>query len=182
MSKAESREPVVLIGKLGETTNAASHLRQENVKAISNADEVSVVAHVATGRTQVDNLRRIRALVSKLNDMGHHIVTGLLLLLEGKLKVNVVVVVLHLGDLLVGNLNAELLLRLREDDPQSAPGAELLQVAEVEVHLLGGVARRQGRLVAILGEFRHHVTHTGKFCLFEMNLQSAKEKRGVMSI
>lgn len=178
MSKTKRRQPVVLIGKLGQTTYAAGHLGEENVKAVSNADEIGVVAHVAAGRAQVNNLGCIRTLVTKLNDMGHHVVTRLLLLLEGKLKVNVVIVVLHLGDLLVGNLNAKFLLGLCEDNPKSAPGAELLQVAEVEVHLFRGIARREGRLVAILGKFRHHVSHAGQMLSTKLKICKVRKRKG----
>ncbi len=66
------------------------------------------------------------AKLSKRMDVGHHIVAELGFIFRRLFKINVLKMGLHLGDLFVGNLQAQLLLRFRQRHPKPAPGGKLI--------------------------------------------------------
>ena len=66
--------------------------------------------------------------------VGHHVVAQLLLQRLGDVEVDIVAVRAQLGELLIGDVEAEFLLGLGQGYPEAAPGAELLQLAPVLEH------------------------------------------------
>ena len=74
----------------------------------------------------MDDALRLRALYAVGVHMAHHIVAHLLLPGLRHVIVDVVRVLLQLRDLLVRDGESQLLLRLRQRDPQPSPGAEFL--------------------------------------------------------
>ena len=60
---------------------------------------------------------------------------------------------LHLIDLLLGHVQPQLVLGLRQGNPQLPPGAELVVVGEEILHLLAGVPGGQGGGVAVAVSF-----------------------------
>ena len=79
--------------------------------------------------------------------MGHHVVPDLVLMRRGGGIVDVVNVLAHLLNLLVADGDAQLLLRLRQRDPQLAPGGKLVVVGKQTLHFVVGVSAAQGVLV-----------------------------------
>lgn len=58
-----------------------------------------IISHVTAGRAKMDDGRSQRTLLTKYVNMGHHIVPRHLFFLGGRFEVDVVDVLLHLGDL-----------------------------------------------------------------------------------
>ena len=87
-------------------------------------DQVGVVGHVATGRAQVDDRPRRRGGVAEGMDVGHHVVPEPALVGARRLEVDVVDLRAQLGDLRLGDLQAELALRLGQRDPEPSPGRD----------------------------------------------------------
>ena len=73
-----------------------------------------------------------------------------LLARNGVLIVDVVLVRLQLGNLLIGDGQALLLLGLSQRDPQPTPGAELVVVREDVLHLIRRIARRERRNIFVV--------------------------------
>ena len=88
----------------------------------------------------MDDALRLRALKPVCIDMAHHIVTDDLLPGFGIRVIDIIPVRLHLGDLLVRDIQAQLLLCLRQGDPQSPPGPELHVLGKYVLHLPAGIA------------------------------------------
>ena len=90
----------------------------------------------------MDDARRFRALLAVGVDVAHHIMADHLLPLLGHLVVDVLGVGFQLVDLLLGDGQAQLMLRLGQGDPQLPPGAELQirgkQVFHFPVRIPGG--------------------------------------------
>ena len=86
------------------------------------------------------------ALLAERMDMGHDIVPQVLFQGLGPLEVDVVQVRPHLGQLGVGDRQAQFLLGLGQRQPEPPPRAEPRRRAERPRHLLAGIPRDQRRL------------------------------------
>ena len=86
-------------------------------------------------------------LLAECLDVRHHVVADVAFEGARVLVVDVVGVLFHLGDLLVGDGEAELFFRLGEGDPKFAPEAELFVVRKVFCHFAARVTAEQGVLV-----------------------------------
>ena len=118
----------------------AHQLVQHQVRGLANLDQIGVVAHIARGGAQVDDGHGLGAKLAKGVDVGHDIVSQLLLLGFGKLVVDVVNVSLHFGDLLVGNVQAQLLFSRGESNPKLSPGGKFHVRGPHIAHFLGGIS------------------------------------------
>ena len=84
--------------------------------------------------------------------MGHHIVAHQTLPLLCHIVINVIGMLLQLVDLLIGNGQSQLLLRLRKGDPELSPGAEFLVRRKDILHLPAGIALRKRAYVSVIHE------------------------------
>ena len=114
--------------------------------------DVGVVPDVAAGGSEVDDTLGLRALQTIGVDVAHDIVTHDLL---PRLRVRIIHIVrmgLQLIDLLLGDIEPQLLLGLREGDPELSPGAEFLFLRKEVLHLLARIplGKRAGILRVIL--------------------------------
>ena len=82
--------------------------------------------------------------------MCHHIVAHFLLARFRHGIVDVVLVRIHLGDLLVRNIESQRLLSVCQRDPEPPPGTELEVFGENMLHLRACIARGEGGDVAVL--------------------------------
>ena len=82
-------------------------------------------------------------------DMGHHIVTQLLLPLGCSGVVDVLNMGLQLIYLLLGDGQSQFHLCPGQSHPQAAPGGELFVRGENILHLVAGVAGGQGAFIAV---------------------------------
>ena len=96
--------------------------------------------------TPVNNTSSLRRNQTVSVDVSHNIVASALLLKRssGELVVLNTLVLLQFRDSLLGDVEAELALRLGEVDPKLPPGAEAVARREEVLHLLGGVPRVEG--------------------------------------
>ena len=83
-------------------------------------------------------------------DVAHHVMAHQFFARDGIFVVDVVLVRFQLGDLLVGDGKALLLLGLGQRDPQLAPGAELVVVREDILHLVRGVTGAERRDITVV--------------------------------
>ena len=149
MCEAQRGKISVLSGKLRQAGDHSAELGQENVQAVSENDQVGVVANVAGGGSEVDDGSSLGRRHCEGVNVSHHVVPHLPLLLRGQLEVNIVDVVPHLRQLGAGDVQPQLSLRLGQPQPELPPGGEFLLVREVELHLLRGVARVERGLVTV---------------------------------
>ena len=96
--------------------------------------------------TPVDDTSSLRSNKTVSVDVSHDIVASALLLKSssGELVVLDTLVLLQFSNSLLGDVEAELALRLSEVDPKLPPGAEAVARREEVLHLLGGVPRVEG--------------------------------------
>ena len=118
----------------GEARDDPRQFGQQQVEPVPDLDEVRVVPDVAGGGAQVDDGGGQGRSHPEGVDMRHHVVADLALLLRREGEVDVSEVVPHLPQLLLRDVEAQLLLRLGQPEPELAPGGELLLVGEVELH------------------------------------------------
>ena len=97
----------------------------------------------------MDDARRLGALLAVGIDVAHHVVADHLFPLLGHLVVDVLGVGFQLVDLLLGDGQAQLHLRLRQGDPKLPPGAELHVRGEQVFHFLVRIPGGQGGFVNI---------------------------------
>jgi hypothetical protein len=93
-------------------------------------DQVGVVHHVATGRPQVQNTPTSRCDIAEGVQVGHHVMPQLLLIARGSSEIDAVQPAFEGGDLLGGDIEAELALGLSQGDPQLPPDGDALGRAE----------------------------------------------------
>ena len=105
--------------------------------------DLAIVGDVRRGGAEVDDGFRRRRLETIRVDVRHHIVTDLALTLFGVLVVDVLSVRFQLGNLLIGDRQPELLLRLGQSNPEPSPGSEFEIGREKVRHLSGGIPLRQ---------------------------------------
>ena len=141
---------LVLVGELGQICQHADDLLAHELQALAHDDDVGVVTDIAAGRAQMDDALCLGALQAVGVDVAHHVMADELLARNGVLIVDVVLVRLQLGNLLIGDGQALLLLGLSQRDPQPAPGAELVVVREDVLHLIRRIARRERRNIFVV--------------------------------
>ena len=128
------------VGKVGQLCQHTDELFAHQLQALAHDDDVGVVAHVAAGSAQMDDARRLGALLAVGVDMAHHVVADQLFAGDGDIVVDVVHMGFQLGHHLGGDVGQALVhLGPGQRHPQAAPGAELVVVREDVLHLIGGV-------------------------------------------
>ena len=98
----------------------------------------------------MDDALGVGALQTVRIDVAHHIVTDQLFPRGGFLVVDVILVGFQLGNLLIGDGQALLLLGLGQCNPQTAPGTELVVVRESILHLVRSIPGGEGRDITIM--------------------------------
>ena len=140
VGEAESGQITVLVGEVAESVDDTHQLIQNQVRGLANLDQVGIITHIARSSTQVNNGHGLGAELTKSMDVGHHIMSQLLLLRFGELVVNVVNVCLHFRDLLVSNVEAQLLFSRSKGNPELSPGGKFHIRGPHIAHFLGGIS------------------------------------------
>ena len=147
----EAGHILVLVSKFSQVCQYADDLLAHQLQSLAHDDDIGVVAHIAAGSTQMDDTLCLGALQAVGIDVAHHVMAHQLFAGDGILVVHVVLVGFQLGDLLIGDSQALLLLGLGKRDPQLAPGAELVVVRENVLHLIGSITgRERGNITVML--------------------------------
>ena len=137
---------------LDEMPQQRQHIHQlfaHQTQRIVHDHQIGVVADIAAGRAQMDDALGFRALHPVSVHMRHHIVAHLLFLFACHIVVDVVLMRFQLGNLLIGDGQAQLLLGFRQRDPQLAPCAELVVRRKQILHFLAGIAGGKGRFITV---------------------------------
>ena len=137
---------------LREVRRRAYRLEQQRAhleQPFLHLDDIGVVPDIAGGRTEVDDGLGLGTALAVGQHMRHDIVPDLPLAGGGEFVVDVVDMRPELLDLLLGNVDAELPLRLRERHPQPAPCGELEVRGEDMLHPLAGVAFGKGGDISV---------------------------------
>ena len=141
---------LVLVGKLGQVGQGADDLLVHQFQALAHDDHVGVVTHIAAGGAQMDDALGVGALQAVGIDVAHHVMTDQLFPGGSLFVVDVVLVGFQLGDLLVGDVQALLLLGFGQGNPQTAPGAELVVIGKNILHLVRSIPGGEGRDITIM--------------------------------
>lgn len=136
---------------------------EEQLEGFSKLDKVGVIGDIGRGGAEVDDRLGFGALVAKCVDMGHYVMAKPFFVLGGGGKVDFVDVIFELGDLLVGNREAEFLLRFCKRSPKAAERGNFILGGEEAGHLRTCIARREGRGVFFVA--RHGFTFQSAIAL-----------------
>ena len=149
MRISQRRQRLVLLRKIRKRGDRAQKPRAYLRESLPLKNDVRVVADIAARRAEMDYRHRLRAGRAEGMDMRHNVVAQLALLLRRKLIVDVGQVCAHLVKLFVGDVQPQLLLALREREPQSAPGRKLIVGREYLLHFFTRVAAAKGAFIAV---------------------------------
>ena len=122
MGVAQGGHILVGVGKLPQIGQHLQKLCPQVFQAVPIDHNVGVVGDIAGGSTQVDDTGGRGSHLAVGIDMGHDIMAHQLLPLGGHGVVDVGDVGLQLPDLLLGDVQAQLVLGLGEGNPQLPPG------------------------------------------------------------
>ena len=120
------RHILILHRELTELVDDIDELLMYELETLPHDDDIGVVADIAGGRTEVNDALRVRALYAVCVHMAHDIVTHFLLTCLRNLVVDLILMCLQLIDLLLRDVEAQLMLRLCQCDPELSPGPELV--------------------------------------------------------
>ena len=155
---AQGGHILVGVGKLPQIGQHLQKLCPQVFQAVPIDHNVGVVGDVAGGSTQVDDAGGRGSHLAVGIDMGHDIMAHQLLPLGGHGVVDVGNVGLQLPDLLLGDVQAQLVLGLGQGNPQLPPGLVAHILGEKVEHILRSVAAGQGGFVAVC----HNVLLSGR--------------------
>ena len=136
----------------------------EDFEPLAHQDQVGVVGDVAARRTEVDDLAGVRAAIAIRVDVGHHVVPQLALVLRGPVEIDLVDGGIQLGDLCLGDRQAEFVLGFGQCDPQLPPRGVDSLFRPQPAHRRRRVARNQ-RIVVNLMTRGALTRHWGTFVL-----------------
>ena len=146
----ERRLRLVRLGKVRERLNDVHQQAADLLKRLAHEDDVRVVADIAGRGAEVQNGLCLRAARAVGQHVGHDIMPHLVLARRGVVIVDVRDVRAQLLNLLIRDRQTELLLTLRQRDPESAPCGKLVVVGVNVLHRAPGVAGTQGVDVAVV--------------------------------
>ena len=155
MRKSERRHVLVLQRELFEFVHHVDEFFQNEVERPIENDDFRVVGHVAGRRAQMNDGHGGFRLFPERFHVRHHVVTHFAFKLRRIFVIDIVGVPFHFRDLGVGNIEAQLLFRFRERDPQFSPKAEFCVVRKDRGHFLARIARDQR--IDIHARIRHTI-------------------------
>ena len=150
MRVGERRLCLVRLGKVRERLDDVHQQAADLLKRLAHENDIGVVADVAGRGAEVQNGLCLRAARAVGQHVGHDVVPHLVLARRGVVIVDVGDVRAQLLNLLIRDRQTELLLALRQRDPESAPGGKLVVVGVNVLHCAPCVAGAQGIDVAVV--------------------------------
>ena len=140
MRRSELRHVLVFQGELRQLVDDAHQATAYVYHPLLHLDEIGIVSDKCAGRSQVNDSLRLRALDTVGIDMAHHVVTAALFFGFRDIEIDVLRVGLEFVYLLLRNRKAKLHFAFGEDNPELAPGFELVLRAEEKLHFPGSVS------------------------------------------
>jgi len=155
MREAERRQILPLRREGAQRIDGLGESLAEQLQRFAQDDELGVAADVLTRRAQMNDALRGGRDVFEGVHLGHHVVAKLLLVFGRVVEIDVVEVVAHLPQRVVGDaVQAELFFALGERKPKPSPQAELLGRAQQVKHFGRRVAGGERRNVSLVGVVR----------------------------
>ena len=149
MRKREGGEIFIFHRKRGENADHGDQLAPDKTQGVRHDDDIGVVAHIAGGGAQVDNRAGVRALLAKGVHVRHHVVPDDLFTRLCDVVIDVVGVLLHFVDLLLGNGQTQFHFGLRQRDPETAPCTEFFIRRKQEFHFRVRIPRGQRGFIGV---------------------------------
>ena len=149
----QARHVAVAAGEFGQRDHDGGDAPEQELHPLAHQDQVGVVGNVGARRAEVEEGTGRRRLLAEMVDVRHHVVTQPLLVLRRALRVGVVQVGAELCERPIRDVEAELLLRLHEREPQPPPQADPPPLTPQRLHRRGGVALAQRREVGQTAAF-----------------------------
>ena len=138
MGEGQCRLILVGFGKSCQLGHDIDQLLSYQPQGLCHDNNIGIVSHITGGRAQMNDALCQGTLQAVGIHMGHYIMTHLALPLLRRLVIDVLGMAFHLVDLCDGQ--SQILLCLRQGNPQSPPGFKLFIRREDILHLLAGVA------------------------------------------
>ncbi len=121
VGEAEGWQIAVFGGEGCESIDDARELLSDETERLADLDEVGVADDVLGGGSEVNDGAGGWGGVTKGMDVGHDVVAELGFVTGGGVEVDVVEVIADVGDLVLGDVEAEFALGLGEGEPEAAP-------------------------------------------------------------
>ena len=147
VGETQHRHIFVFIAECGELFDQFEQFFAENFQTFPHLDKFGIIGHKAACRPQVDDGHGIGTLFAENSDMAHHIVTAFFFHDGDFLKIDIIEVCFHLGDLGICDLQSEFFFALGKHDPKSAPCGVFELGGPDETHLFSGIAVGQRILI-----------------------------------
>ncbi len=150
MREGKRRLILLLPRKFCQSRNHVDELLPDKDHGLTHDNNIGIVTDIAARRAEVNDPLCLRALLSVRIDMAHDIVADNLLAFTGDIVIDILRVLLHFVDHLIGDpIDSEFLLRLGKSDPKFPPGAELVVFRKDELHFFACVPLRKRADIAI---------------------------------
>ncbi len=168
MGKAQRRHIPLSLGEVAQCIDHSRHLRCDQPESVADLQQLRVAVYKLARRPEVENRPRLRRRLSEGMHMGHDVMPERPLQFRGSCVVDIFKVRPQLRDLLIADGQPQRLLRLGQCQPQASPRGEFPLRRPDLLHLCGGVAGGQRRLVravrivhrvAVLGEKRRKIAN-----------------------
>ena len=150
MCKAKRRLLLVLIRKICQSGNDIDQLLPDKKKGITHNDDIRIVSDIAAGCSQMDDALCLRAKKTVSINMTHDIVADNFLAGLRLFVIDILRVLLHLRNLLIGDIQSQLLLCLSECNPELSPGPEFLIRRKDILHLTARIPRGKRTYILIV--------------------------------
>ena len=146
MSERQSRLGLVLLREVRQFLHHIHQFLFHQLQRLSHDNNVGVVPHIAGGGPQMDNPRRLGALLPVSVYMAHHIMTHFLFPGPGHFVIDILSMGLQFVNLFLGDHRlavlgeSQFLFSLRQGNPQPPPGAEFHILGKNILHFPAGIA------------------------------------------
>ena len=160
----------MFVCKIANFRYKRNELASHELQCFTHNDNIGVVANVATRCAQMNDWLCLWANFAVCKHVRHNVVAYFPFLFTCKIIVDIVDICLHLGDLLVLDVNAELLFCFGERNPKPAPSAKLEVLRKNMLHFVAGIPFRKRRNIFVLHIGPHNKDFTKYFAKILYNV------------
>ena len=140
MRKRQRWQTFIRICKPGKLCDDIQQFLSNQMQRLRHHNNIRIIPHIAGGSPQMNNPFSLGTLLPIGINMRHHIMAHFLLPRFRHIIINIILMRLQLINLLLGNIQPQLLLRLRQSNPEPPPGPKLLVRRKNVLHLLTRIA------------------------------------------
>ncbi len=137
-------------GECAQGVDEIGDFQREDLQRLAQQEDIGIVDDVHGSGAQVDDGFGLGRGLGEGVQVGHEIVADAGFLPGGLVEVDVIEMGAHVGDLVIGDGQAQRFFRLGQRQPDAPPGGMLALRRKDGDHLRGGVARHQRRFVHVV--------------------------------